>query len=62
MIVRLTDAGLHQLGGLRTNEQIRAQMRGVAVTAVSLAYTVPEVYNVDLAAPFERFLLTSCDV
>jgi hypothetical protein len=62
MVVRLTDHGLKQIGGLRSNAEVQAQQRGVAVIAVSRAHTTPECWNVDLAAPFAHLLLTSPDV
>jgi hypothetical protein len=62
MRVRLTDEGLRQIGGLRSNEEVHAQVQGVPIVEVSRAGTTPECWNVDLAGPFDAYLLTSPDV
>lgn len=62
MVVRLTDQGLRQVQGLRSQAEVHAQVRGVAVVEVSPAHTTPPTWNVDLAAPFAHLLLTSEDV
>jgi hypothetical protein len=61
MVVRITDDGFRQFRP-RNAAEARAAVEGVPVVGVSLAYTEPEVYNVDLAAPLDWPLLTSLDV
>lgn len=61
-LVRLSANGLRQVHGLRSQEEIEAQMRGVRVLQVDPADTVPVCYDVELEAPFDKYLLTEQDV
>jgi hypothetical protein len=59
-VVRLNAHGLTQVGGLKTPEQVDAQVKGSRVLAVTRAAVEPEVvYDVDLEGPFFPFLLTN---
>jgi len=60
-IVRLTDGGMEMLGGVTRGPEAQAALFGVAITFVG-EETFPGNWDIDLAAPLDRYLMGSAFV